>query len=543
MRVKQFIQTKMPSNSVLFVLNFFVLLELYLLSLNVIRIDLLLNISLYFFVIMPFPQKLAGIYTLKIVRFLVSVVLCVIILWHQSWLPDIHETILLVRHNGMPSFDYMFSFVLRVFSMSMLIGLFSLILVSYFFQKVKMISLIGLPTLLISMSFILDVGADQTDVLIKLPEVESAEKVTPNEYLEEFYFKESERAILFNKPNPTTPAFDVIVLQVCSLSWHDLKEIGVSKNDAFFQQFDYLFSNFNTATSYSGPAMHRLLMANCGQPSHDDIYDNNIPKECQLFKSLAAVGYQTSISMGFNGYEGFREAANSHMPSNTKQFSPEELEMQAIFYDGKTKLYNDLETLSLWQEYVKGSKPERAALYYNSVLLHAGVRWVGEKTSRGRDPHEQFEDVFLAFKEDIQAFIKQLQESKRNTVLLFVPEHGRALIGNAIQLADVRDIPLPLITKVPVGIKLIGPDFESDKQQEINKPTSYIALSWLMSKFLKNNPFSDETIPSNKLASRIPQTEHVSDNGNSTILKIEDKTLYRGKDGKWLLLKNGKKSR
>jgi len=539
---KLFLKVKIPSSSVRFTVNFFVLLELYLFFSNVIWLDLVLNISLYIFVIIPLPVKLAAIKILKIIRCSLSVIFCFLLLWHQSWLPDIQETFLLVKQYGMPSFDYMFSFVLRVFSMSMLLGLSFLILVSYSLRKTKMVSLIGLPLLLIFMPIVTDVfGGDKTDVLIELPKIDTAGKMTPSEYLEEFYFEESERAILFSKPSPNVPAFDVVVLQVCSLSWHDLKEIDVSINDIFFKQFDYLFSNFNTATSYSGPAMHRLLMANCGQPSHDEIYDNNKPKECQLFKSLASVGYQTSITMGFNGYEGFREAANSHMPTNTTQLSPEKLEMQAIFYDGKTKLYNDFDTLSLWQSHVEKSKPERAALYYNNILLHAGVRWVGEKTSRGRDPHDQFKDVFLVFKEDIQAFIKQLQGSNRNTVLLFVPEHGRALVGNSIQLADVRDIPLPSITKVPVGVKLIGPDFKPSKQQEITKPTSYIALSWLLSKFLKNNPFLADSTAPEKLAARIPKTEHVSDNGKSTILQIGDKTIYRGKNGKWLSLKKDQK--
>jgi len=492
---------------------------------------------------MPMPASLVAFKLFKILRLIINFICCILLLWHQSWLPDVHETFMLVKQYGMPSFDYMFSFVSRVFSMSILLGLVVLLSVSYWLTRFKLLSLIGFPTMLIFMPMVNEVFGDEnlTDVLIEIPEIESAEQKTPAQYLEDFYFEEAERAILFSPPSPKSPAFDILIVQACSLSWHDLSEIGVNKTDPFFQQFDYLFSNFNTATSYSGPAMHRLLMANCGQPSHDEIYENKQPKECELFKSLASVGYQTSITMGFNGYEGFREAANSHMPDNTKQISPEKLETQAIFYDGKTKLYNDFETLNLWYDHVLTTNPDRAALYYNNILLHAGVRWVGEKTTRGRDLHEQFEDVYLVFKEDIQAFIKQLEKSKRNTVLLFVPEHGRALVGNAIQLADIRDIPLPSITKVPVGIKLIGPNFKSKPQQEITKPTSYLALSWLISKFMKNSPFSEKPTDPSKLAARVPKTQPVSDNGKSTIIEIGNKTLYRGKNGKWVSLNKEQK--
>jgi cellulose synthase operon protein YhjU len=362
--------------------------------------------------------------------------------------------------------------------------------------------------------------------------------MAPAEYLEEFYAEESERVNLFRQPDASGPAFDIVVLHVCSLSWHDLKEIGLSKDEKFFQQFDYLFSNFNSVTGYSGPAMRRMLQANCGQRSHKEIHDSNTPKECMLFERLASIGYQSSISMNHNGkYDDFIGTVKDSTPKDTALLSPEKLKPQAIFFDGETKLYNDLEVLKQWQDTVKISNPERAALYYNSVLLHAGVRWVGEKTVSGRDPHEQFEDVALTLMDDVQLFIKQLQASNRNTVLVFVPEHGRALVGSSIQLADVRDIPLTSITKVPVGVKLIGPGFNSKGQQEITKPTSYFALSWLISKFITKSPFAEKATEPAKLAAKIPKTEHVSEHEGRIVVEIGEKTLYRGKDGKWVSLR------
>jgi len=424
--------------------------------------------------------------------------------------------------------------------MYLLLSLLFLVGVSYSLRKIKIISLVVLPIAVIFMPVATDVFADddQTSVLVPAVKTAAVQEMAPSEYLEEFYAEELDKAILFRKPGPNSPPFDIVVLQVCSLSWHDLEEVGINKNEKFFRQFDYLFNNFNSAASYSGPAMHRLLQANCGQRSHSGIYDENTPEECQLFKSLGSVGYQTSVTMDNIGdYENFIDSVKEHMPLNTKLLSPVKLEAQAIFFDGKTKLYNDFDVLKQWQNHVHSSNPERAALYYNSILLHAGVRWRGEKTSRGRDPHEQFKDVLFAFMDDVQAFIKELKESDRNTVLLFVPEHGRALVGNSIQLSDIRDIPLPSITNVPVAVKLIGPNFKTNGQQEINKPTSYFSLSWLLSQFIKNSPFAEKVSGAAKLAARIPKTEHVSDNSGRIVLQIGEKTLYRGKDGKWLSLK------
>ena len=39
-------------------------------------------------------------------------------------------------------------------------------------------------------------------------------------------------------------------------------------NLALLSRFDFVFKNFNSAASYSGPAAIRVLRADCGQPTH-----------------------------------------------------------------------------------------------------------------------------------------------------------------------------------------------------------------------------------------------------------------------------------
>lgn len=51
----------------------------------------------------------------------------------------------------------------------------------------------------------------------------------------------------------STP-FDILLLNICSLSNDDLKAVGL-KNHEVLKQFNIRFpQNFNSATSYSGPA-------------------------------------------------------------------------------------------------------------------------------------------------------------------------------------------------------------------------------------------------------------------------------------------------
>ncbi|MEI9292520.1 cellulose biosynthesis protein BcsG, partial [Pseudomonas aeruginosa] len=75
--------------------------------------------------------------------------------------------------------------------------------------------------------------------------------------------------------------FELLVINICSLSWSDIEAAGLMSHP-LWSHFDIEFKNFNSATSYSGPAAIRLLRASCGQTSHTNLYQpaNN---DCYLF--------------------------------------------------------------------------------------------------------------------------------------------------------------------------------------------------------------------------------------------------------------------
>lgn len=89
--------------------------------------------------------------------------------------------------------------------------------------------------------------------------------------LESFYNKEAKRQVNFTEASSDAVPFDVLFLHICSLSWDDLRVAGLTPHP-LFERFDLLFTNFNSVSSYSGPATIRLLKATCGQPSHHDLY-------------------------------------------------------------------------------------------------------------------------------------------------------------------------------------------------------------------------------------------------------------------------------
>ncbi|OGW76196.1 MAG: hypothetical protein A3J72_09690 [Nitrospirae bacterium RIFCSPHIGHO2_02_FULL_40_19] len=522
--------------------NFYFLFKLYLFIRGSIKFDIVLNILFLIYIIIPLPYKIARYKTLRLFRGILSIILALLLLWHDSWLPPIVSGSLFLYQQGMPSFGYLISFIRGFYDMSLIIVSISLLLISFIVRKYKIASAVLLAILIIAVPLVLrSIDKPKTAGMKFQTQTTEADEVSdPKKYLESFYSTEAERVIMFKQPAPENPPFDIAVLHVCSLSWDDLKEIGMTQEDPFFKQFDYFFTNFNTATGYSGPAVIRLLQSNCGQRSHDDIHnDKDIPKMCLLFESLASVGYEPYIGLDHDGkYGDFNNAIKKNGLNNALMITPEKLSPIAIFFDDKTPLYSNYAMLKKWFDTRQSSKSERAVLYYNTILMHAGSHWVGEKKWWGRDKHDQFKDVFAVVLKDLKKFIELLKSSKRNTVLIFVPEHGRALTGSSFQVADLRDIPLPKITKVPVGVKLIGPKF-NDKNVEqhiISKPTSYLALSWLLSKFIENSPFGDTAVPPDDIVFKIPKTNFVSEHEGRVIIETGSNYLYYGKDKKWITL-------
>lgn len=122
-----------------------------------------------------------------------------------------------------------------------------------------------------------------------------------NAALAAFRAQESQRQVAFGHPaNDPATQFDVIVLHVCSLSWDDLDAAKV-RNHPMLSHFDYLFSNFSTAASYSGPAAIRVLRASCGQEAHADLY-KSAPQQCHLFSQLASAGYTVQTLLNHDGH-------------------------------------------------------------------------------------------------------------------------------------------------------------------------------------------------------------------------------------------------
>lgn len=501
--------------------SFYFLAKLYLYYKGFIHWDILLNLFFALFIIMPMPKIFKPYRAPAFFRSFLSIVLGLLLLWHDSWLPPPLGAVMFLKQQGIPSKEYIYSFLFGYYNQQVvMVG--ALILFAVFILN-KFITLTPFIIILL--------------IVVPLKGFGQSHGKEIEDYLNDFYDSESARVIRFKKPKTGAPDFDIVILHVCSLSWDDLKGSGM-ENTPFFKQFNYLFTNFNTATAYSGPAVIRLLQANCGQSRHDNIYTNG-RNECYLLDALDKQGFETYLALNHDGvYGDFAKEVKRYGHLNKAPISPTNIPVQQHMFDDSL-VYDDYLILERWWAIRQRATSRAAALYYNTVTLHDGVHWEGEANWWKRDRKEQYKERITKLFADITKFFHLLAASKRNIVVVFVPEHGMALHPSVLQAQGLRDIPLPKITLVPVGIKFIGEKYKDIyvKPQIISKPTSYLSISSQLAAFAEQSPFKSEGYNSRRYLDSIPITDYVAENqGGIQIVKMGDDYYFYGKEKKWIRL-------
>ena len=122
-------------------------------------------------------------------------------------------------------------------------------------------------------------------------------------------------------------------------------------------------------------------------------------------------------------------------------------------------------------------------------------------------------------------------------MFIVVPEHGAAVRGDRIQAPRLRDIPSMSITQVPVLVKFFGLKDLPEGQIHVPGTTSYLALSTLIGKTLESNYFSDEkgSVTLDTLVKDLPETNPVSENAQTVVLRYKDRDYIRQKGEEWVV--------
>ncbi|MBU9165377.1 cellulose biosynthesis protein BcsG [Burkholderia multivorans] len=349
-----------------------------------------------------------------------------------------------------------------------------------------------------------------------------------NAALATFRAQESQRQVAFGHlgNDPAAP-FDVIVVHVCSLSWDDL-DAAKLRNHPMLSRFDYLFTNFSTAASYSGPAAIRVLRASCGQEAHADLY-KPAPQQCHLFAQLASAGYTVQSLLNHDGhFDNFLQVIRDNIgvpgaPLVSNEAAP--VAMHA--FDGSA-IKDDYATLANWYAQ-RASVAGPVALYYNTISLHDGNRVVGSALT-SIDSYPQRAAKLMS---DVDRLADLIAQSGRRAVIVFVPEHGAALRGDRNQVAGLREIPTPRIVHGPVGVRLVGFAGDHGTTTVIDQPTSFLALAQLLSNLVSNSPFKPGVTLA-QYAADLPRTRMIGENEGTVTMQTAAGYAVKTPDGVWI---------
>lgn len=470
--------------------------------------------------------------------------IAIALLYYDSWLPPFKR---LLEQPEVLNFssEYLLELTLRFINWQLLgAGLLFLMVYLFLAQWLRMTAWSLLALLLVALPSIPGLPRlswqDATSTVAQRLNVSTENPVATeprrgdintllNKDLELFYQAEKSRQTTFSLPLADAAPFDLLLLNICSLAWSDL-EVSQLLQHPLFAKMDIVFDNFNSATAYSGPAVLRLMRASCGQPAHDALYQQ-ADSQCYLFENLKQLGFADSAALNHTGeFEGFVDELGLAGISS-KPMIPQGLKPKLKAFDG-SPIWGDYDTLKLWWLDRLQKNSPAAALLYNSISLHDGNR---EATVDGGSRSSPYAARAKKLLDDLDAFMAELQASGRQVMVIFVPEHGAALAGDRMQMAGLREIPTTEITHIPVAVRLLGhASVAPHETLHISTPSSYLALSELISRVISRDIFAQSQTDWQALTLDLPETQAISENSGTVMMAYQGATYLRLGQRDWV---------
>lgn len=502
--------------------NLYFLSKLLLAWMGALDIKVLPNLLLMGVLLLPLRRR-----WLRIVRTLVTIPAGIALYYHDTWWPPFQR---LLAQPGVLDFSwsYMGELLLRLLNWELIIALALLVLGWWLLRpwlRMTTVSVVGMLVLALAAlpwpaGWLRGGDAAPAMAGTAAPAVAGpATDEARNAYLEEFYLQQDALRTRFPETADGAP-FDLVLLNICSLAWSDLEQVGLRQNP-LFDRMDVIFDRFNSATAYSGPAAIRLLRASCGQTSHERLYDPADP-QCLLMSNLERLGFRGEVAMNHDGhFDNFIAEVQGEGGLQAAPMPIDSLPLGLVAFDG-SPLRRDGDVLAQWWRQRVAQSQERVALYYNSISLHDGNRIVGADGRARRADFRARTDMLI---DQLGGFMDTLQASGRKVVLVIVPEHGAALHGDRMQIPGMREIPSPAITQVPVAVKLIGFNaFAAGPPRHVAEPSSYLALSELVARVhALNEEAAHDTPDWESLLRGLPVTPLVSENEGAKVMDYAGK--------------------
>lgn len=527
--------------------NLYFLVKFGLLWAGYLNFHPMMNLVFMAFLLFPLPNS-----RLHRWRHWIAIPLGFALFWHDTWLPGPESIMSQGSQIAGFSADYIWDLVTRFINWQM-VGAFFVLVVAWLFLNqwiritvfvVAAMVWVNISPLIPSFSLWSTGQATSTTAATTTAPAAAAgsaaasgdipaQTAAPtsdnlNAWLSSFYASESKRTTTFpaQLPEDAQP-FDLLVINICSLANSDVEAAGLMQHP-LWSHFDIRFSNFNSATSYSGPAAIRLLRASCGQPSHTNLYQP-AGNQCYLFDNLSKLGFKQHLMLDHNGVFGdFLKEVRENGGMQSPLMDQSKLPVNLLSFDG-SPVYDDLAVLDRWLQSPDMPVGGRSATFYNILPLHDGNHYQGQ--SKTADYKVRAQKLF----DELDAFFTELEKSGRRVMVVVVPEHGAALQGDKMQVSGLRDIPSPSITHVPAAIKFFGMKAPHQGAAiDINQPSSYLAISDLVARAVDGKIFTEDSVDWSAFTGNLPQTAAVSENSNAVVVQYQGKPYVRLNGGSWV---------
>ncbi len=477
-----------------------------------IPFDLVANLAFAAWLLTPTPASLSRFRAIVWARRVVTATAAVLLVWRDSWLPPLSNAAAFLRDTPLPSGGF---------------------LARLAYDNIATLEIAALAAMLAAVVLVRR-RVRLTPVVFVLLAIVAVRAYgnTPagvDGALASFYARQAEQIAEFPDQGGAGPPFDVVFLHVCSLSWDDLQAVGMA-DDPFFRQFDLLLTRFNSVTAHSNPSAIRLLRSACGQSPHDALY-RPARADCYLPDRVAAGGYRLYAALNHDGvYGGFVEEVTrlGHAPA---PLGFGEAPIRVRDFTGEP-VYDDYAVLADWWGRRRSDAAKRAMLYYNTITLHDGGRLAADRDWWRRDRPAQYAEFVRMLFQDFERFFSLMEAEGRPVVVIVVAEHGVALRGSRVQPAGLREVPLPSITTVPVGVKFIGPGWFREshpKPRVVGRPTTYLAIATLLADLMGRSTFKLDDADLGRIASQIPSTEFVAENNGAIVVQDGDWYAAKGR--------------
>ncbi|CAB0150161.1 hypothetical protein PSI9734_00728 [Pseudidiomarina piscicola] len=489
-----------------------------------LSLALWLNLAMISLLVIPVRPK-----ALKVLRQCIAVPCALSLLYYESHLPPFSSIVDQWSAISGFSFAYLTELFARTVELQWLLVLLVAWIAYAYIQQVLRMTVVAIVMVVIASTVSMQQSTLPPIAPQSIVDLNSTEQRTDSVYespdakLAAFY---QEQKSLVVQPLLDTPAgFDVLIVNICSLSWDDIAQSGLQQHPLLTSS-QLVLKNYNSASSYSGPSALRLLRASCGHSKHEELYTQ--APQCLVSRQLAELGFSSELLLNHTGeYDNFSGLLQQYggLPQSNYDVSAP----VAMTGFDNSLIRSDQAVLDNWLADTAGDSARFT--FYNTLSLHDGNR----VPNFSGNSLESYEFRAAKLMDELYQLQQKIEASGRRVLMAIVPEHGANLAGDNLQLPGLREVPTPPVTHVPVLISLFGEGLEPPTEQiAVERTTGPTAITSAIFNIHAQQPFANSDFSLSSVAEQLPATDWVAENKDVKVMEFQQNFVLKIKERDWL---------